>query len=572
MPCIKFLWILPLFLAFGCRTGVDPKSEAKFESAHSRLLDARIDQGIMHASNAHKPTLLSEISEQLYYLRGQLQEINGISNNPYAKIEITDITGTPQQGYVVRYRANMQIAWPEETPLPSSFDAFIPRFGSEAGRTAFFDRYSRRCRTGGDEIAARYYWYYYRIQSQNCTVRTDIAETTLSSPVSFPVSVVPSSEQTQGKFPEYDKIWDDEKLVITFVRGMSSHSSPLPTYDEGANHFNLGIRRYLDTWGPPSSGNLSQEEIANEDFDFARNKPQVQMKWDTIPEHPGKILDVMGFFLEEISAMPSAMRVPFNQRVLESDIVVYAGHSGLGGNIRTFAGLPADFTRGRYQLFVINGCITYSYVDNTLLNRHGTKNNAAQPTKYLDVITNAMPAYFMDLNQVDFAIIDSTFNKLSYKDMLAKFPRVQRANVIGEQDNAFPQAFVEDLPTQSACNPSWGQITTCLNPSESSFCPFGTTCAKKACKAGKLLDCPGGCTANQTGSQDDCRASTQPPPAANPCKASWGNITTCLNQSETGSCAQGAPCAQKACLSGKIMACPGGCEAKPTGSPDQCNP
>ena len=63
-------------------------------------------------------------------------------------------------------------------------------------------------------------------------------------------------------------------------------------------------------------------------------------------------------------------------------------------------------------------------------------------TKYLDLITNAMPSYFSKNYLANLSVIAAlATKKLSYQDILSSFHQRQRANVTGEEDNLWPASF-----------------------------------------------------------------------------------------------------------------------------------
>ena len=80
----------------------------------------------------------------------------------------------------------------------------------------------------------------------------------------------------------------------------------------------------------------------------------------------------------------------FKNAVKTADIVIYAGHSGLGGNldissIEEKAG-PLEFDRRKHQIFFFDGCSTYSYFLDMF---------AVQKTKgQIKIMTNALLSYF----------------------------------------------------------------------------------------------------------------------------------------------------------------------------------
>lgn len=80
----------------------------------------------------------------------------------------------------------------------------------------------------------------------------------------------------------------------------------------------------------------------------------------------------------------------FKDAVETGDVVIYAGHSGLGGNL-DIPGLEAragkfQFQHGKRQIFFFESCSSYSYY---------LENFAAEKTKArIDIVTNGLSSYF----------------------------------------------------------------------------------------------------------------------------------------------------------------------------------
>lgn len=62
--------------------------------------------------------------------------------------------------------------------------------------------------------------------------------------------------------------------------------------------------------------------------------------------------------------------------------------------------------------------------------------------KFYDVITNAMPAYFRSGAPSVMAVLTSLIEKeKNYRQILTEFDPYQKAIVVGEQDNMWPEPF-----------------------------------------------------------------------------------------------------------------------------------
>ena len=95
----------------------------------------------------------------------------------------------------------------------------------------------------------------------------------------------------------------------------------------------------------------------------------------------------------------------------------------------------------QYVIVFMNGCDTYAYVDDALYAAH-REVNPTDPigTRYVDLVTNAMPAYFRDMTEASMAMVDALSNPdkpLTYDEIFANIADDQLVLVTGEDDNVY---------------------------------------------------------------------------------------------------------------------------------------
>ncbi len=152
-------------------------------------------------------------------------------------------------------------------------------------------------------------------------------------------------------------------------------------------------------------------------------------------------LDLALFLIDGIQTVDAAFKVKYNRRTERSDFISYNGHSGLGANIQALARL-GHFLRGKYQIFMVNGCDTFAYIDDALRDAHQAANPTEGPDRYLDIIINAMPSFFDENSRSNMTVLEGLVNKRkTYRQILAGFDASQRPGVVGEQDNRWPAPF-----------------------------------------------------------------------------------------------------------------------------------
>ena len=136
----------------------------------------------------------------------------------------------------------------------------------------------------------------------------------------------------------------------------------------------------------------------------------------------------------------AAFDVRFASLSTSADLIIYNGHAGLGADIRALA-RKATFAAGKYLIFFMNTSDSFAYVDRSLAQRRAILNpDDPGGTKYMDMVTNAMPAYFASMPSASLALIRGLMDPvapLTYDEMLSRVDASQVALVTGEEDNTY---------------------------------------------------------------------------------------------------------------------------------------
>jgi hypothetical protein len=167
--------------------------------------------------------------------------------------------------------------------------------------------------------------------------------------------------------------------------------------------------------------------------------PDVELN-ATLPD--GKQVRVVALLTDNIrlGLQQPTFRARYEALSTRADFIIYNGHAGLGTNVRALAS-AGKWVRGQYVVVQMNGCDTFAYIDDALFRAHRNINpDDTTGFKYIDIINNAMPAFFHDLASTSMA----TFRGLmsyeapkTYEQILRNITSVQVALVTGEQDNTF---------------------------------------------------------------------------------------------------------------------------------------
>ena len=138
--------------------------------------------------------------------------------------------------------------------------------------------------------------------------------------------------------------------------------------------------------------------------------------------------------------MQPAFRARYEALTTRADYIAYNGHAGLGTNVRAMAS-AGNWVQGQYVIVFLNGCDTYAYIDDALNTAHQAVNpDDTTGFKYVDLVNNAMPAYFSALSNGTMALVRGLMahaEPKTYEQMFANVARDQIVLVSGEQDNVF---------------------------------------------------------------------------------------------------------------------------------------
>jgi hypothetical protein len=426
---------LAAFAALGLTACADQgpaTSELKIDAAHSIGVDGVISNGVIHTTATSDSSVERQIRAQLQYMTGQLNGINGGADLNRLQLTINEKIRQEDGSFEVHYAAKVLIAWRRDLAMPETYELIVPAQGDYRNLGSFFAAFQDDCITpSAHDMSAGNFWYYYRPQPEACRARM-VDPTNTALVARFPIALNVSAENTTGKSPEYAKIWEDDRAVITAVFGK---------YEDGAtSNGDAGIAAYNEMYAMLRS---RFGEPAMQDAEVPAGTrpgvayPAINMVFDT----PEGTLDVDIMLIDGILSSDEAFKKRYNERTKISDLVSYNGHSGLGANIRALARM-GSFQQGQYQLFFVNGCDTFAYVDNALRDAHAAVNPGFGPSKFFDIITNAMPSYFRSNADNNVALMQAFLGRSkTYRQILSGFDRTQRAVVTGEEDNAWPAAF-----------------------------------------------------------------------------------------------------------------------------------
>ena len=399
---------------------VDGKGDSSIEAI---ILDFEFD-GYLETNSRWSAE--SRIDEQLLYTIGHLNEDNSVGR--LDKVDLSDVQVTENEDgtYRVDYHAKMIVAWGKRDQVPAEYTFRLPRDVSRDGLQAFTDAYSSSCVDwGAHDVTTSSMWYYYRPGAYRCDLdETQVAEFTATATV--------SDLNTTGKYPEYDKIWEDDtlKAVIVFGKNKDGETSNSDAGIKAYNNFVSLMKNGLTEYGYETvpTDVPSQPGVEFPDITF------------TADIGDGKTVEVVALLVDNVRTAGAEFDARYEELSGPADLIAYFGHSGLGANIRALA-RKGRWIEDQYVIVFMNGCDTYTYVDRSLADAHAVVNpNQTSEYQYIDLLMNAMPAYFSTNASNAMAVIRALLrwdDPVTYETMFEDIDDDQVVIVSGEQDNTY---------------------------------------------------------------------------------------------------------------------------------------
>jgi hypothetical protein len=267
-------------------------------------------------------------------------------------------------------------------------------------------------------------WYYYRPLHRGCRIAASEIVTTTAA-------VTTSTLNTSGKYPEYQKIWEDDRLEIVSIFGKFEATGGAG--DAGVDAFNSFVATMSSELG---SANLVTTPTNVGDA------PGPDLKDVTLEGTlaDGKKVKVTAFLVDAITSPWPGFAARYESLTPTADLIAYNGHAGLGQNVRALARM-GKWVPNKYQVFFMNGCDSFAYVDGTLAQTRAALNpDDPTGTKFMEFVTNAMPSFFASMADASTALGRGFLafqTPKTYDQIFADVDRAEVVLVTGEEDNVF---------------------------------------------------------------------------------------------------------------------------------------
>jgi len=257
---------------------------------------------------------------------------------------------------------------------------------------------------------------------------------------------------TMDTYPEYDRLADASGEIPIFIfLGMdeaTKSTNPLESEgDEEQDDLNAQpyrtIRKRLVKMGFSKPERLSDEEMSRILDKRHFKRPFVE----TLTKRAGKAnLKVTLFFGRTgIDETSSAFHYFYKEANEKAAVMIYDGHSGLGGHldlssIEQMHGFKIRMPKKRYQIFFFNSCTSYSYY-NTLYFYRKKGRSTRNETKNLDILTDGLATGFEDDQATNLALVRAVNawaegdDAPNYQELAKEMDQRNLFGVNGDEDN-----------------------------------------------------------------------------------------------------------------------------------------
>ncbi len=401
----------------------------------SNVLKGTIPNGVLYSKSNNPSTWKFEIRQQLQYLVGQFNGDRAVTDMNQLKISVDEATVQRVKSGILRisYAARFPVTWARGKRWPIRYEAVLPKSGDPVGRRYFYQAYGAKCIDASLKPSFKEFYYRFRANIDSCPVHVDGIDKNIA--VNTIVNFRKAYRNTKTKHPEYAKIWEDRKLLVTSVfetsKGRATH------HDPGVRTMRETYEWLVQSYGVPKDINIEIDE----DETLTPSHNDVRMKFDI--EGKG-VLDVQLLLTGSLADMSPEMEENYNRSVYVSDLVTINGKGSIGANLRALSEI-GRYKNKQYQLFQVSGNDNFAYTDNSLQISHARGTPDASSSRYFDLITNARPDYFHANSLSSTVLIHSLVNtKHSFHQIQKSLRGGFDIMVTAEQDNAWPQKFPEN--------------------------------------------------------------------------------------------------------------------------------
>lgn len=381
-----------------------------------------------NTANPMEKTIRKAIESQLEHIVGPMSSAVN-SAVPKGDHVVTDIKVLDQKGTIMNisyhYKGTAVIA----NGAKNSYDIIMPINPATIYKTSMVGKHNpctdEHYQSEGD------FWYFWNPYQSGCKLVQDKDYFIIkASLVRF--------ANTKLSYPEYQNLPDENgNITIHILFGMddvNNERNPLQSTDINSYNFKR-FHSYLLKKGYKATAWNDAEIKA-----IAKTQNDGQLPFVENLQK-GKIIYRLFFGPTGIDENSQAFHWFFKDAIETASIMLYGGHSGLGGHldldsIEDDLGVKIKFNTKRYQIFFFDSCTSYRYYNNMYFDRKKTSKDP-NGTKKLDIFTNGLATTFDSMQTSNAALATALEMSLDYAANGTNFVSYQTLAKQIDSDNLF---------------------------------------------------------------------------------------------------------------------------------------
>jgi hypothetical protein len=417
---MKLLRVLPLVVALplaACSSSTEDAvvNDEAITSNDGKILELTFRGSVVAGKDERNETA---VLSQLQYMQGILTSAES-ANGQVGLAKLTNVNATTEgETKRITYDASVPVAWPKDRAVPTEYAVPLPLDATKLA--AFNEKYDGKC--GNNAYGREAFWHDFNPKAQGC----ELADADVHR-ANGAVREHPNA--TQGKYPEYDRVWSDDTLDVMGVFGIVTSDTPT---DGGVVEMTALVAE-----AQRGMRDARVEDIA-QSATVLRGK---RVTGKITVDGRERTVNLTAVLLHSVADAGQDFDDIYRPASVKADFIYYGGHAGLGSNVASLAS-RANVERGKYQLIYLNGCQTFAYLGTAWHDKKREANGAqADPegTKDLDMVANALPSYD-DGGRSMLAVYKALVGvdkPQSYNDILKEFSARHLVAAFGEEDNVF---------------------------------------------------------------------------------------------------------------------------------------
>lgn len=430
------------FISIVCATAQDKNTqERKWYAAKNSTEAIMTFDHEVEIENSFPPDeemALEQIEKQLTHLFGPMGTAE-YKSVPRGNHKISNVEILPQKGgeevFIIRYHYTGTIVL-ENGPgdsyqiiLPNNPDT-IYEAGMIGEKTPCTDHHYN---TAGD------FWYFWNPYQGNCP---------LEEGTHFKIvkTKIKRLKNTPASYPEYERLVDNSGTIrISILMGMDNpekSKDPMTSEDLNAQNYRK-LRKTLINDLNFTAKRWTRDQIFK--ISLKNISPLPYVEEFTKKNKKAAIVIRLFFGPSGINEESQAFHYFFKDSLESDSIMIYNGHSGLGGHLKlSYIEQAEGFTiqpnRNKYQIYFFDSCSSYPYYNTDYFRR---KKSRLDPkgTKNLDIFTNGLSTYFHVLEQSNLSVIKSIDawandrGRISYQKLSTEIDSDNLFGINGDEDN-----------------------------------------------------------------------------------------------------------------------------------------